>query len=62
MDELLADVLDALEELVDVGPFRLGDDVQEDMDGGKGTGLGASDLSSFEEAGKRASLSEMQLD
>lgn len=50
MDEFLADGLNALEQLVDIGPFRLSDDLQEDMDGREGARLGARNLSSFEEA------------
>lgn len=51
MDEFLADGLNTIEKLVDVDPFRLGDDVKEDVDGCEGASLGAGDLLSFEETG-----------
>lgn len=50
LDESAAGRADILDESIDVLPSRLGDDLEEDLGGGDGAGLGALDLSSLEEA------------
>lgn len=47
-NELAADSLDPVKELVDTGPLRLGDDMEEDVGCCDRTLVGTGDLSSLE--------------